>query len=41
MQGEEWGEERGKQKKDKQSLQRLHQQGGQEGHYTILVEEEK
>jgi hypothetical protein len=40
---EEWRikEEREKQKANKQALQHLHQQGGQEGLHTILVEEKE
>ena len=44
MQGEEWGrskEEREKQKANKQALQHLHQQGGQEGLHTLSLEEEE
>jgi hypothetical protein len=39
MQGEYWGES--KEKASKQSLQHLHQQGGQKGCYTIFDQEEK
>jgi hypothetical protein len=43
VQGEEWvrsKEEREKQKANKQALQHLHQQGGQEGLDTLSLEEE-
>jgi len=33
--------ERGRQEEDKQALQHLHQQGGQEGYHTFSIEEEE